>query len=233
MSVTEEQLSAYADGMLAAEDEARVAAAVNADPALQRRVERMRGAAAALRGAFDGVLSEPTPARLAAVLDAPQPTRGQVIAFPHLRRPEIWAAAAAACFAVAFLGGRASVPNDPFVVTNGRVIAAGALERALNTQASGGQGEVQIALSFASEDGGHCRAFRLEGDAASAGLACGEREDWTIVALADAAPMRAGDGYSQAAGAVPAAILDAVAARRGGDPLDADAEAAAIRDGWR
>lgn len=74
--------------------------------------------------------------------------------------------------------------------------------------------------------------FQLETGAGATGLACGARDDWTVVALSSASAGAGKDGYRQAAGALPDAILEAAAARRAGDPLDAGGEAAAIRDGW-
>ncbi len=231
MTVSDETLSAYADGMLSGEEAERVAAAIDADPALHERVARMRAATATLRAAFDSVIDEPIPERFTALLAAPGEKRGVVIAFPRRQERAFWAAAAAACLALAFMGGRMSTPSAPIVTADGRLAASGALVRALNTQASGAEGAIQITLSFAADTGDYCRVFRLSGKAPAEGLACGARDDWTIVALTEAASER--EGYVQAASGTSHVILDLAAQRRAGDPLDADAERGAIRSGWR
>lgn len=229
MSIDDLELAAFADGMLDAEAAARIAAAVAADPVLAARVERTRRATAALRGAFDAVLEEPSQERHLAVLR--ERPSGQVLAFTPRRLP-IWIAAAAACLAVAFLGGRASAPEQMIVAQGGALHAAAGLERALDRQPSGRTGgRIEIALTAPAADG-YCRVFRAD---ATAGVACGERGEWTIVALA-AEEAEAGAGaadYRQARGALPSAILAAAGERQTGDALDAAAEAEALRAGWR
>lgn len=236
MSVSDEELQAFADGMLEGEDALRVEAAIGRDPDLERRVDRMRRAAATLRGAFDGVLRDPVPARLEAALAEADTARGEIVPFPQRLPRAVWAMAAAASLALAFVGGRLAAPDQPLHVADGRVLATGALEQALNStpsgEPSGEAGPVAIALSFPRDGGGFCRVFRLTQGAGSAGLACGEHNSWTIVALANAPHADAG-GYRQAAGDLPRSILEAAGEERAGDPLDSAAEAGLIRRGWR
>jgi hypothetical protein len=240
MSVTDEQLSAFADGMLEGEEHARVAALVEADSVLSARVARMREAALALRSAFDELLAEPPPERFSALFEV---QGAQVIQFPTQTKsaaaklPAWLGAAAAACLAVAFIGGRLTAPDPSLVfLPNGGVRADGALERALDRQASGEDAEraVEIALSFPADDGQFCRVFRLRGAAADAtGLACGVGGDWSVVALSQTPGTAGQAGYQQASGATPEAIVNAASERRAGDPLDGDAEEDAIRARWR
>ncbi|MBL8551030.1 MAG: hypothetical protein JNJ73_13675 [Hyphomonadaceae bacterium] len=228
--IDDERLMAFADGMLDADEHRRIEVALAADPVLAAKVARMKRVAADLRGAFAGQLDLEVPPRLQALV-APKPA-GNVVRFPARMRRQAWLGlAAAACLGLAFVAGRATSPElmrtDP---TRG-LIARGALQQALDARPSGGgaSGGVAIALSFADQAGGHCRVFELE---ANAGLACGERGDWRIVALTEAAPSRAGE-VVQAAGAIPDAILHAADERRAGDPLDAAGERAAIAARWR
>jgi hypothetical protein len=240
MSVSEEQLSAFADGMLEGEERVRIAALVEADPALSARVARMREASLTLRSAFDGVLEEAPPERFAAVF---APASAQVIQFPSSPKPagmslSPWlGAAAAACLAVAFIGGRLTAPQPSLqFLADGGVRAHGVLEHALDHQASGDDPDraVEIALSFPADDGQFCRVFRLRGAAADAtGLACGAGGDWSVVALSQTPGSAGQSGYQQAGGAAPESILHAAGERRAGDPLDADGEEAAIRAHWR
>jgi hypothetical protein len=239
MSVSEEELSAYADGQLAEEERTRVAALVEADPALSARVARMRAAGLALRAGFDEVMNEAAPERFTALL---APKSAEVIQFPSKPKlagkslPPWLGIAAAACFGIAFVGGRFTAPQPSLeFMADGGVRAHGALSRALDRQASSSEANrvVEIALSFPAEDGQFCRVFRLRGAAADAsGLACGAKGDWSIVALTEIPGSAGRADYQQADGAVPEAILNAASERRTGDPLDAEAEADAIRNGW-
>ncbi len=70
MTVSDEELMAYADGELAETDAARVAAAVAADPALAGKLEAQRRLRALLRGTFDPVAAEPVPEDLTLLIAA-------------------------------------------------------------------------------------------------------------------------------------------------------------------
>lgn len=70
MNVTDEELMALADGELSGADEARVSAAVAADPALSARLEAERSLRAVLRGHLDPVLDEPVPESLTLMIAA-------------------------------------------------------------------------------------------------------------------------------------------------------------------
>jgi len=70
VSVTNEELMAFADGELPGADAARVAAAVAADPVLASRVESERQLRALLRGHLDPVASEPVPESLSLMIAA-------------------------------------------------------------------------------------------------------------------------------------------------------------------
>ena len=62
----DETLMAYADGELDAAQRAEIAAAIERDPALARRVEQHRALRAEVAGAFATVLEQPVPERLRA-----------------------------------------------------------------------------------------------------------------------------------------------------------------------
>lgn len=237
MSVSEDQIQAFADGMLSEEAANEVAAAVAADPALSARVAAMRAAAAALRAAFDGVLAEPVPERFARLVAQAPAGTGNVVAFaPRLSPRAAWLSAAAAALVLAFFVGRLSVPagEEVLVAQAGGAAARGALAHALDASASGPAtaSGVRVALSFPSESGDYCRVFSLAAKDPVAGLACGSRGDWLVVALAPAPRAGAEGSYAPAAGAIPDEILHAAKARQSGDALDAAAEAAAIKQGW-
>ena len=70
MTVTNEELIAFADGELSGADAARVEVAVAADPVLASRIERERQLRARLRGHLDPVASEPVPESLSLMIAA-------------------------------------------------------------------------------------------------------------------------------------------------------------------
>lgn len=234
MMISDETLMAFADGELPAVEAERVAAALEADPALARKLDRMRRAKAALKGAFAGQLELETPARLLAALANPPRRGASIIAFPQATRRPLYALAAAACVALVFLVGRASVGDGAvmFARADGAIVASGDLDRALDAQASGGSAvaRIQIAMSIPEEGGGYCRVFKLD---ASAGLACGEGGEWRIDALVASEGASDASGYATAGGELPETILSAANRRRAGDPLDAEAERQAMQGRWR
>lgn len=230
--IDDERLMAFADGMLSEEERRLVEAEVAADPTLAAKVERMRRVTAELRGAFAGQLDLDVPERLLAPLRADAAERPRtVIPFPTRVQRQAWmSAAAAACLAFAFFAGRTSAPDLLRMDSARGLVAEGALQQALNAQTSGNASNgVRVALSFADKSGGHCRVFEMQ---SSAGLACGQRGDWRVVALAETSAQHTG-GVTQAGGALPQSILQAAEDRRAGDPLDAEGENAAIAAGWR
>jgi anti-sigma factor RsiW len=68
MTVSREELAAYADGELSAEREAAVAAQIAADPALARELEAHRALKARLASHFAPIVEEPLPEALTASL---------------------------------------------------------------------------------------------------------------------------------------------------------------------
>lgn len=69
--ITDEELTAYADGQLAPERAAALEAAIAADAALAERVAAVRAQSVALREGFDAWLGEPIPSRLLAAAVPP------------------------------------------------------------------------------------------------------------------------------------------------------------------
>jgi hypothetical protein len=236
MNLSDETLMAFADGALAPEEAARVAAAVDADPALARKLDRMRRSAEALKQAFAGQLDIETPQNLQDVFKAAPQQGAKVISFPRaIRAPASWITAAAACAALAFFAGRTSLGGGAMMVADadGGLVARGALDRALDRQGSGAEeknARVGIAMSFPQEGGGYCRVFRTQ---SASGLACGEAGDWRIESLSAEEHAPSTSGYQVAAGPLPDAILAAANERRAGDPLDSKSERRALQDRWR
>ena len=157
----------------------------------------------------------------------------------HWRWQE-WSAVAATLVVGVLIGPyvmRASQPL-PFMSAGGRVVATGALERALMAQPSGAtspqDGRTAVGLSFRTNTGEYCRTFAM--NPGPAGLACREWGEWVVEVLARNPRARQGNGadaYRQTGTAFPEVIREAVEARMAGGPLSAEEEAAQAARGWR
>ena len=248
MTFDDETLMAFADGELDQTLRAEIAAAVERDPQLARRVAQHRALRDNVAGAFSTVLVQPLPDRLLAAargatattdtnLDRPH---GKVLQFPAptARAPAMpwrtreWAAMAASVVLGVVISWKVFVPDPALIAPQGgRLVARGALAAALDRQLASqqtGSEPVQIGLSFRTGAGDYCRSFALA-HAASAGLACRTRNDWEI--LATAPVPAAGEGVRQAA-SPPPAIMQAIESRISGEALDAAGEQNAQRTGW-
>jgi hypothetical protein len=243
MRVSEEQLIAFVDGELTAEDSAAISAAIAGEPELARRVAAQRALAKGLRRTFDPTLAEVVPRRL---IDAARgtvtPTASDAGGGRRNRRftVSVWLAAAASLLVAVLLLPpllqRFAV--EPDLVTAGpNHVAGGKLARALSRRLAGepAAGGVQVGLSFLAKSGDYCRTFTIAGDGGSmAGLACRQGNTWSVPVLEPIeAPIGALGSYRQAASTLPARLLQAVQARLAGEPLDAAGEAKARASGWR
>ena len=88
-------------------------------------------------------------------------------------------------------------------------------------------------LTFASDDGGFCRQFDLlNGESASAAIACREGDGWKTQVVAYGLPKPSGDFQTAAAGKSEAleAFLDQ---RMSGAPMNAEDEAKLVAGGWK
>jgi hypothetical protein len=228
----EEKFFAWLDGELSGAEAAEMEAKVAADPKLARLAEQHRALGAKLRGAFDPIAAAPVPQQVRAPLEP----SGEVIDFAAAKRartmPSLprWTALAAT-LAVGILVGTI-LPRQagaPVEVQGGKLYAASALNRALDTQlASAPAGDVRIGITFRDQSGTICRSFS---ESISSGLACRNNGRWQVRGLF-AAPEGQGSAYRMAAGMDPnlAALVDSTMA---GEPFDAAQEKAAKEKGWR
>ena len=88
---------------------------------------------------------------------------------------------------------------------------------------------VRLGVSFVAKDGNYCRSFMLPH---MAGLACRNGAEWRIPVMASSGPGAAGT-YRQAGSEMPPAVLEAIDERIAGKALDANAERAASKQGWK
>jgi hypothetical protein len=244
----DEILMAFVDGELDAKRHAEVAAAIEKDPALARRVEQQRVLRAKVAGAFAKVLSQPVPENLTRVARSSAASesaasRGNVLQFParSARAPAApwrareWVAMAASLGLGVLIAWKVLAPGDdaPIVAGNGALVAHGELARALDTQLASEQRAeepVIIGLTFKTRDGNYCRSFVLRATK-TAGLACRAGSDWQVP-VTDSAVISSGD-LQQASSAVAPAILRAIEARGVGVALDAEGEKSALQSGWK
>lgn len=191
----------------------------------QLNAERRR-----LAAAFDGVLDEPVPDRLKALLAEPAPQvvdLGAVRA--HRRGMSNWAAwgGMAATLVLGTLIGTRLMP--PGMDEAGRLVVTGDIDKALNTDlASNSPDVVAVQVSFKAKDGRYCRTFSTE---SSAGLACRQPDGaWVLKHLA--ALPASGSEMRQAASSLPASVLAAMDEAIAGEALNAEQEKAARDAGW-
>ena len=235
MKYSDEMLMAYVDRELDAATTASIDAALMQDPELATRVERQRELAGAVHAAFEPVLQEPMPRRLldaaSGAASAVRPSRARRWTWFE------WGAMAASVVAGVVIGGALvgevrRAPSAEIAAERGRMIARGELAHALSEQLASSQrpdGRVRIGLTFVSKDGEYCRTFLLE---QSGGLACSADGEWRVQMLTQAGAATPG-AYRTASAEFPSEILRAVEERIQGTSLDAAAERAAQRSGWR
>ena len=236
MTVTSEELMAYADGELEGADKARVEAALADAPDLQARVEKHRALRGSLAVAYAPVLDEPVPARLVnAAKAAPVVDNVVPIGAARARRPwgvREWGAMAASLVVGLLVGAQALRPDaGPIVASDGALEARGALARALDTQLAADNGAVRIGVTFRTQAGETCRTFAADAGALN-GLACHEDARWRVD-MAMRGEARPATEFSTAGSETPAAVLSRVEALIAGDPLDAAAEKAARDRRWK
>jgi len=244
MTYSEETLIAYADGELDAATRAALETAMADDPQLAQRIARHQALRARLQSAFAGVLEEPLPERLLASVRGAAAGRraANVVALQPRGRarwswPQ-WSAIAASLIVGALLGPpllRPGADTSLIDTTGGRMVASGALARALAEQLASSQpagAPVHIGVSFRSRGGAYCRTFSLQAAGGLAGLACHEQSSWRIETLARAESEPVGAGLRPAASALPPAVAQTLAELIVGEPLDATAESAARARGW-
>lgn len=244
MKFTDEMLMAYADGELDLVARAEIEAAMAADPEIARIVRRHRALAARVQSAYQGVLEEPVPARLASLVA--EPVTAPVVDLASKRAAAIEArarasgwrlpqwSALAASVAIGVMVGLLLMRGEPlpYEETADGLIASGELDVALTRQLAGslGTGKSQVGISFRHHDGAYCRTFHLQETAPLAGLACRRGDAWKLEVLAATQPLQ---GELQPAAAMPMAVLQAVDAAIEGEPFDAAAETAARDSGWQ
>lgn len=233
MTITREDITAFADGQLSPEREAEVAAAVATDPALAQQVAAHRSLKAMLSGHYAPIAEQAVPDRLAAMLAAPREAEVVDFAAAKERREErrrlprwTWVAgpALAASLALAVIlprgGGEEASPYADAQL-------ASVLDNALVVSQSR-QAETRVLLSFRDDADRYCRAFT---GTTGGGIACRDAEGWKLEAVGEGSEASTSD--YRMAGADDAEILARAQEMAAGPALNAGAEAEAKEKGWR
>ena len=230
MTVTPEELAAFADGELAEPRRAQVAAEVAQDEALATQVERHRALKAQLATHFAPILDQPVPDRLASIHGEGETNVADLTAARQRREAGFriprwgWIAgpALAASFALAVIlpGGGASEGYA------GTELAAMLDERLVAEQGPGE--DLRVLLSFRNEAGAYCRAFS---GAEQSGIACRDEQGWRL-RFEGAGSAAQGSDYRMA-GAGDTEVLERAQDMASGPALDPAAEARARASGWR
>ena len=235
MTVTREELVAFADGELPDERSSAVEAAIAADPVLTRDLERHRALKKQLRAHFDAIAEEPVPQSLAALLPgAPEAPAGNVVGFAQARERIAekrrlprwsWVAgpALAASLALVVLVPRGGEDSGGYADPQ----LAAVLDQRLVAQQSPSESS-RVLLSFRSRAGSYCRAFS---GSEGGGVACRDSSGWKLEALGEGTQGAAGE--YRMAGAGDTEILARAQAMAVGSALDSKQEAAARARGWR
>ena len=240
-NIGRDELMAYADGVLSADDAVRVAEAVEADPALQAELSAYVDSRAALAGAFDDILDEPVPAHLEALVMGSAPA-DNATAFPkrEVRNPWPFALAASVVLALGVVLGIGLTTNDrDSVFATGLVASNHSLGRALETTASGelitvGDGSFRAIHSFATGDGSLCREYQVgDTDRGATGVACRTAEGWQVEVQVASVASDQPSVYRPASG-IDTAAIDEVLYRLGALPgFDRATEFCLIEAGWQ
>lgn len=230
MTISDNELAAFADGQLSPADAARVEQAVAADPELARRLVDHRLLKDRLAGHFAPIMAEVPPERLTALL-RPQPPVVDLAAAREERSQRArlprwtWVAgpALAASLLIAVLvpgnGGGPSV-----------VYADSQLAAVLDSQLVADQNpdaQTRVLLSFVRDDGDYCRAYASD---RQSGIACNDGTGWALVE--QAAGATGSQGEYQQAGSSMADVLARAQEMAVGGALDAGAELEARERGW-
>ena len=227
MSVTPEELAAFADGELGEPRRSQVAAEIAQSPQLAEQAERHRLLRQQLGAHFAPILDEPVPENLKALLGGGEAKVADLTAVRQRRAFPRWgwiaapALAASLALAVFLPGGNGA--GEGYAGTE----LAALLDDRLVAQ-QGGDERVRVLLSFRDEAGAFCRAFT---SAEQGGIACRDDEGWRLRYEATGSTGQ-GTDYRMA-GADTAELLERAQDMAVGPALDMAEEEAARTASWQ
>jgi hypothetical protein len=228
MSVTREELAAFADGELAEPRRSEVAAAVAADGALANEVGRHRELKGILAARFAPILDAPVPERLTAPLAI---SDKKVADFADAKQKRaargiprwVVAPAMAASLALAVFMSHGGAELEGY--------AEPQLASALDNQLVDSQtrsAPTRVLLSFRNNSGQFCRAYTGR---RGSGIACKDRNGWRLHANGTGGEAQRAD--YRMAGSSSADIMQKAQEMASGPALSSEEERAARAKGWR
>lgn len=233
MTISPEQLAAFADGELDAETARNVEAELAGSPELQADLAAHFALRARLSAHFAPIAEQPVPDRLrdAVVGDGRAPTVIDFASEARKRRSAILPArwgriagpALAASLVIALVGYGLRSSNDTY--------AQGDLARVLDEQLAANQkpdAPIRVLLSFQDGQGQYCRGFTSK---ARSGLACHDDRGWRV--LKTFGVTGSGSTEYRQAGSPDMAVMAAMQNMAVGAALDAAEEEQAARQRWQ
>ena len=251
-------LSAYIDGELPDEESRVLEQRLSNEPALARRLERLRGTDSDAQRVFAAIGERPMPQGVLDLLaeESPETEAGKdaetsnIVAFPQRGIKQYFQAPVAVAASVALLAGflfggvfqaGKQTPVEPAGLYAGQIRSDGKLHLLLEEGRSAEtalleEGRVaELMLTFQDRDGDYCRQLRVDGGGAPLqGVACRRGATWQVEAIGIAGKRSPDGSYQLAGGDTPAAIDSAIDELIGSlPPLDSDEENALISNAWK
>ena len=228
MTISPEQLAAYADGELDEITAARARRAVEGDPHLASDLAKLTELQNMLAARFDPILAEPVPERLSSPIE----DAAKVVSLDPARqaRQSLWqrpqfrfgagAAIAASLVVAVLVGGRGGAPQG-YADTQ----LAAALDGTLSGQTA--PDGTRLLISFRNGEGAACRGYTAQ---TASGIACHDDRGWKLKVFGGADAQQTTQ-YRQA-GSADSAVMAAAQDMAAGPAFDVAAEGAARKTGW-
>lgn len=231
MTVTDERVSAYADGELSEAEAKQVELELERSPELRAKVQAHHALRSRLAAHFAPIAQQPVPERLIEAVRRHSATGDNLVEF---RRPGTarrllsasrrlaWFAAPALAASIAWVvigtGSRSpDYAGDELAIALDRQLVA--------TQSAGGK--VRVLLTFRDRSGRYCRGYAREDDA---GVACHDADGWRI--MKEIATARRTSSEYRQAGAAQELMAD-IQEMAAGHALDAAEERKARARFWQ
>lgn len=241
---SDEQLSAFLDGELAATEMQALRDALATDQALADRLAELALVDALVRESCHTMDQRPMPASLNALLaDHDSQGSGKVLAFPAWKRlgqrfPYRAAIAASIALVAGFGLGQLTPSGDRSSDRSIDQIRWQQVAAVLDSSPSGTSQqlaaavEVRPRLSYQDTDGNYCRQFQLiDGASREESLACRKGDGWSLQATVYLPPAADTGGYQAASGGSALDVIVDQSLTEG--PFDREQESALIDSGWQ
>lgn len=250
MTITHETLSAYLDGELSSADMQAVEAALETDPELAIQFADIAEANEAMTSAYRPLADEPIPDHILAMVKAGTDD-SNVVSLAEVKSQSSfsrWLMPIAASLAMVLGFAVGTNVNDDTISSDalyaqltGSITQDSPLfdilEGTPSAQSVGFQGAADVLIeplmTFQAANGVYCREVRIESpNSAQKGVVCRDDEIWNIVLLTQVRKAVDTPDFRTASGNSDNYIDEMIDDLIIGIPLDLDAEASAMKQGW-